>query len=180
MTDSLDPYGQAQTRVGSIQGEVPLSQVNVNPDDDDDDDDKNERHQGHRKMLVVCDNPYPYYAVTCCLVLDIVSVICYLFVSFYSLFCRSLDFSSTSINTQQFDADMNKELYEPCPRLQFRPMKLRRIFQQNEKDGVITSEDNGARKSGGSSVFTSDQGIANLNELFWTMLTDVISCVKTH
>ena len=30
---------QAQTPVGSIQGGVPLSRVNTNPDDDDDDDD---------------------------------------------------------------------------------------------------------------------------------------------
>ena len=29
---------QAQTPVGSIQGRVPLSRVNANPDDDDDDD----------------------------------------------------------------------------------------------------------------------------------------------
>ena len=33
---------QAQTPVGSIQGGVPLSRVNTNPDDvDDDDDDEN-------------------------------------------------------------------------------------------------------------------------------------------
>lgn len=90
-------------------------------------------------------------------------------VSFYSLFCRSLDFSSTRINTQQFDADMNKELYEPCPRMKFWPMKLRSISQQNEEDGVIGSEDNehnGFGKSGGSLVFTSDQGITDLNEPF--------------
>lgn len=63
---------------------------------------------------------------------------------------------------------MNKELYEPCPRLQFWPMKLRRFSQQNEEDGVIGSEDNdnGFGKSGGSSVFTSDQGITDLNEPF--------------
>ena len=30
---------QTQTPVGSIQGGVPLSRVNANPDDDDDDDD---------------------------------------------------------------------------------------------------------------------------------------------
>ena len=30
---------QAQTPVGSIQGGVPLSRVNTNPDDDDDDND---------------------------------------------------------------------------------------------------------------------------------------------
>ena len=29
---------QAQTRVGSIQGEVPLSRVNTNPDDNDGDE----------------------------------------------------------------------------------------------------------------------------------------------
>lgn len=48
-------------------------------------------------------------------------------------------------------------------------MKLRRISQQNEEDGVIGSEDNkhnGVGKSGGSSVFTSDQGITDLNEPF--------------
>ena len=32
---------QAQTLVGSIQGGVPLSRVNTNPDDDDDDDENN-------------------------------------------------------------------------------------------------------------------------------------------
>ena len=56
--------------MGSIQGGLPLSGGNENPDDhdqdddddDDDDDDEDERHKGHREMLVVCDNPYPYYA----------------------------------------------------------------------------------------------------------------------
>ena len=103
--------------------------------------------------------------VTTCIDFIDVSVMCYLFVSFYSLFCRSLDLSSTSINTQQFDPDMNKELYEPSPRLQFWPMTLRRISQQNEEDGVIGSENNehnGVGKSGGSSVFASDQGITDL------------------
>ena len=53
--------------------------------------------------------------------------------------------------------------------MQFWPMKLRSISQQNEEDGVIGSEDNehnGFGKSGGSSVFTSDQGITDLNEPF--------------
>ena len=50
--------------MGSIQGGLPLSGGNENPDDHDhdDDDDEDERHKGHREMLVVCDNPYPYYA----------------------------------------------------------------------------------------------------------------------
>ena len=35
---------QAQTPVGSIQGGVPLSRVNTNPDDVDDDDDDDENN----------------------------------------------------------------------------------------------------------------------------------------
>ena len=35
---------QAQTPVGSIQGGVPLSRVNANPDDDDDDDDDDDEN----------------------------------------------------------------------------------------------------------------------------------------
>ena len=36
---------QTQTPVGSIQGGVPLSRVNANPDDDDDDDDDDDELQ---------------------------------------------------------------------------------------------------------------------------------------
>ena len=36
---------QAQTPVGSIQGGVPLSRVNTNPDDEDDDDDDDDDNE---------------------------------------------------------------------------------------------------------------------------------------
>ena len=43
---------QAQTPVGSIQGRVPLSRVNTNPDDVDDDDDDDDENNVLKVVMV--------------------------------------------------------------------------------------------------------------------------------
>ena len=51
---------QARTPVGFIQGGVPLSRVNTNPDDDDDDDEEEEEEEDKTNLLC---NAFKWYTV---------------------------------------------------------------------------------------------------------------------